>query len=888
VRDEGRGTRDEGIRERLRLRVARLRRETPVIPGKALLTRDGGVCPDDGATLRFDPWSPREHRCPRCGSAWSGPRHDGHWARAQHLWLAERTADLATLAALDGDRAAAERAWDLYAACEEHYFTLPNRDNVLGPSHLFFSTYLESIWLTHWLAGAHLLREADLLPEDRIEGVNRVADEAATIIGEFNEGHSNRQCWNAAALIAIGVWFEDDELVQSTVEARSGLVGHLTEAIGDDGLWWEGENYHIFALRGLMLAMQWARIPGFDVLEDDELRRRFRLALLGPRRTALPDLTYPARKDARYGVSLAQPAFLELVEIGRAWLGEDEELDRWLGALRGVAPPAAEHYDAWLHETGLDNPPADPRHRLSYWAYLTLGPDTSVAALPWQGESAFLASQGLAVLRHGDRYASLECGRAGGGHGHPDALHLTLHAGGVHWLPDPGTGSYVDPSLFWYRSPLAHNVPLLDREPPPGPVRCDAFDTDGDWTWVRGRKGEVSRTVVAGPAHVIDLVEAELTAPGACESIWHFEGDLEMATPGTWQAAGDMERFTADAGQVTLTVKSGDGKRLGVVLTGHAELRRGQGPGLPGTGSARPFLVQWSPGPGARFVAVLTTSTAPEDGVRSVAVERGVVTVETASGPLAVRLGAGGAQVAHGTTRASLGGILPPPVTPSRILGDRPTWDIRVTAPLLADPPALDGSLEGFVLDDPIELAGEEHYLRSEEPYDPEQFSARAWVNRDPEALYLAVEVDKPELLFRPPDAPPLALDNEPDDINSDGIQFYLRFPEEEPVGFLVVPEPGGGLRVAAAGGTRADPAAVAGAWQETETGYRVTLGFRDERFLTLDTTRRAGFELVVNEMRPGRERRAGQLAWAGGGGWVYLRGDRVDPGRLGALALGA
>src|SRR5256885_13563329 len=41
------------------------------------------------------------------------------------------------------------------------------------------------------------------------------------------------------------------------------------------------------------------------------------------------------------------------------------------------------------------------------------------------------------------RYVSLECGQLGGGHGHPDRLHFTLHAGGVHWLADPGTGSYV-------------------------------------------------------------------------------------------------------------------------------------------------------------------------------------------------------------------------------------------------------------------------------------------------------------------------------------------------------------------------------------------------------------------------------------------------------------
>ena len=33
--------------------------------------------------------------------------------------------------------------------------------------------------------------------------------------------------------------------------------------------------------------------------------------------------------------------------------------------------------------------------------------------------------------------------------------------------------------------------------------------------------------------------------------------------------------------------------------------------------------------------------------------------------------------------------------------------------------------------------------------------------------------------------------------------------------------------------------------------------------------------QVVVNEMQPGRWRRAGQLALVGGGGWVYLRGDR-------------
>src|SRR2546427_9622707 len=121
---------------------------------------DGGVCPDDGAPLVFDPWSPHAHRCARCGRTFTGERHDRNWARYQHLWLAERAAHLAALAALDGNEAAGARAAEILRAYARTYMRYPNRDNVLGPSRLFFSTYLESLWLCSYLAAAVLLRES--------------------------------------------------------------------------------------------------------------------------------------------------------------------------------------------------------------------------------------------------------------------------------------------------------------------------------------------------------------------------------------------------------------------------------------------------------------------------------------------------------------------------------------------------------------------------------------------------------------------------------------------------------------------------------------------------------------------------------------------------------
>ncbi|HZA98516.1 MAG TPA: hypothetical protein VE399_07035, partial [Gemmatimonadales bacterium] len=274
-----------------------LERGLPDPPPKALLTSDGGVCSEDGSRLQFDPWNPREHRCGRCGKVHRGERHDRAWAHHQHLWLAERAAHLAALAVFGRSRRAAEAAGRMLQSYRS-YPTYPNRDNVLGPSRLFFSTYLESIWITNYLTAAMLLREAGLLDETTAAVVATVADEAATLIGDFDEGLSNRQTWHNAALTSIAVWFEDEELATRAIESSSGMLVHLLQGFGSDGMWFEGDNYHLFALRGQLVAMGWARQAGVDLLADPRLQAQLAAALRAPAVTALPDRTFPARKDS--------------------------------------------------------------------------------------------------------------------------------------------------------------------------------------------------------------------------------------------------------------------------------------------------------------------------------------------------------------------------------------------------------------------------------------------------------------------------------------------------------------------------------------------------------------------------------------------------------------
>ena len=165
---------------------------------------------------------------------------------------------------------------------------------------------------------------------------------------------------------------------------------------------------------------------------------------------------------------------------------------------------------------------------------------------PWSPGSTLLEGQGLALLRAGDRYAALECGASGGGHGHPDRLNLILHAGGEYWLPDFGTGSYVARDLFWYRSTLAHNAPRLDGVSQPfGDAVCENFETAGEWTWARGSYGSLARTVVAGPNYLVDVVELSSAEDHTLELPWHVNGRVEVHPTGTWEAAELADRADA-------------------------------------------------------------------------------------------------------------------------------------------------------------------------------------------------------------------------------------------------------------------------------------------------------------------------------------------------------
>jgi hypothetical protein len=419
--------------------------------------------------------------------------------------------------ALRGDPRHADLAVRILAEFADRYDQWPNRDNVLGPTRPFFSTYLESIWLLNLCHALDLL-DASLAPgADRVGAQlrDRLIAPSASLIASYHEGTSNRQVWNDVAVLSAFRVLHDQRAFERRLEADQQLLTLLDQGLLADGTWYEGENYHLFAHRGLWYGMQ--LLAAAELTLPAPLGERYASGFVTPFLGMLPDETIPSRRDSQYAVSIRQWRFAEWCELGYAYRA-DPRLAGVLSRLydgsitRHSTARARSTADAERNEA----PSSLSRADLS-WRSVLMASAQPVPPASWAPESALLPLQGLAVLRReqGRAYVALEGGHSGSGHGHPDRLALSLQTGRERWLQDPGTGSYVERTLHWYRSTVAHHAPLVNgASQPPAMATLLAFEDRGGMGWVRKRATigpgiRATRTVVAAECYCVDVLDWE-------------------------------------------------------------------------------------------------------------------------------------------------------------------------------------------------------------------------------------------------------------------------------------------------------------------------------------------------------------------------------------------
>ena len=871
-------------------------RELYIPREKALLSREGGRCPRDGATLEFDPFSPHHHRCPTCGKIYTGILHDRFWVFWYQLWLAERAVHGALLANLRVDDAAgtfAERVLDRYA---DEYLLYANRDNVLGPTRPFFSTYLESIWLLNLCIATDLLEK--WRPQYATLGARvreRIVEPSVELITSYDEGASNRQVWNDAAMLAASFLLDRTELGERALFGPSGITHHLAKGLLADGTWYEGENYHLFAHRGLWYGVTIAEANEVELPHD--LVARFHEAFATPFLSALPDMTLPSRRDSQYAISLRQSRFAELCELGLARHSHKGD-----ARLCGVLYHLYED-DVPRHATGRAQSTADVERNLpgTHLSRADLGWRSLLFARPMLPPldaeplgSVLLEAQGLAVFRREQEriYVALDYGASGGGHGHPDRLNVLLSDGATRWLDDMGTGSYVDPSLHWYRSTLAHNAPLFDGyRQLPIDGELIAFDEQAGAGWISARAFDLfpgvaaMRTVVVmtdyvldellwSGAHVLDLpmhIEPAVLTIHRSASGGADPYSLTDALEDTLGVISDVSAKPLEARSVA-RFGARDGFRIlqGLLMCSHdAVLYRVSAPGPPGH-PPHPFLI-------LRAVAMqqpgwLRTIWSWRDEVETIWTDPGgrITTVERRDAShdrhRHTLRGWRVEQVSGDRRRViELGGVV------RRRRSER-AHRVDVASPVFAT--LRIGEARVFDL-------GEHDYRRSEETWDEAgRPTARLTIVPAHNELIVEVKIRKVGGLTFVPHAAVNPYDNEHADINGDGVQFYFADADGASAWLLVPESTSEQGRVHCREIEHWDsPRELRASWSRVVDGYTVHIAV-PVTTATEDAELKLG--VVVNEKPVGRERRRGQLVLGGAGGeFVYLRGDREDLDRL-------
>jgi hypothetical protein len=853
---------------------------------KALLSREGGRCARDGSLLEFHPLNRHAHRCPVCGTVYQGELHERFWIYWYQLWLAERAVHAALLAQLGLGEQFATLAASILDGYAERYLTYPNVDNVLGPTRLFFSTYLESIWLLNVCIATDLLASRDSRLVSRV--LDRIVEPSRDIIAQYDEGNSNRQVWNDAALFAAARMLDDERCAEDAVYGASGILTHLSDGLLPDGTWYEGENYHLFAHRGLWYGVQMAERAGLELPEA--LVDRFQRGFAAPFATALPDLTLPSRRDSQYAISLRQWRITEHCELGVARRPDDALLAALRELYAPQTPELARHPEARARSSAdveRNAPPAALTRADLNWRALMFALPTLPPLRTATPRSALLDAQGVAVFRReaGYVYAALDYGHSGGGHGHPDRLNLILATKRLRWLDDFGTASYVDPSLHWYRSTLAHNAPLVDghsQQPVHGELL--AYDERHDVGWIVARAEDiapgvsVSRTLIMMAGYAVDVVHWD----GAVATIdLPLHADLEVVdptaeiTPGALTGGSEQEDgfdFVRDATRqafpaeevVRARAASGDASLdVFAACTADTEWWRVTAPGAPGSGDHTFRVLRTRAGSGEHRLVWSWSGN-----VHRVRFDDGIhITLGDGTRHYHVPLDDGWRiDVDSGDSRdvIELGGLV------ERDAG----------VPVEHHRTGVDAVITLGEAGHPTTVAlDEQHYRRSEQNW-RDAGGPRAQVSLAVRAdgLHIMVDVPHSDRTFVTPGTVN-PYDNEPAEINGDGVQLYVRGANEKIRGWVLVPIPETtDVQQRPIDAWESSPAPLVH-WRPTSDGYTMEIVLLGEVPEALD--------VVVNEKPRGRTRRRGQLLLSGARGeFVYLRGDRHDPDRLVRLQL--
>ena len=558
------------------------------------------VCPVHNVSLSY---KGGQSVCPVGEEEYTGWPYDDVVLTYQHTDLARAARDQGLAFRMTGDASHAATAAEILLAYAAAYPAYAIHDINGNPSksggRALAQTLDESVWAIDMAFAYDLIAGAGVLSEPEDATVRALLRQIHTTIARNNAGSSNWQSWHNAGMAAVGLALDDPILLAGPLgEGVGSFAWQMDQSVTADGFWYEGSaGYHFYALDALMRLARMGDLAGLGLHEDPALESLFR----GPLDLAMPDSSLPPFNDSGL-VKLS--SYARFYEMATAWYGDPA----FAGLLGARTSEEALFY-------GVEEPPKGD------------GLGTASVVLP---------DSGIGVLRarsqEGDaRYAALDFGPHGGGHGHYDKLGIVTFSNGAMAALDPGTHSYATAvHKEWDKETVAHNTVVVD-----GVSQGQATGTllgffglpdvsvvvaDAGAAYPQAALG---RTLVLTGDYLLDRATAQ-SADGAAHTfdwVYHQRGAVSVVPAGSpWAFPGAGAGYAyltgvtrADtAGEVTADFEVA-GSQVGSIWPSKPDIVASFGftSSDPGSGSGAGLIEYAYGASGGYFLATLSAGGAP-------------------------------------------------------------------------------------------------------------------------------------------------------------------------------------------------------------------------------------------------------------------------------------
>ena len=177
-------------------------------------------------------------------------------------------------------------------------------------------------------------------------------------------------------------------------------------------------------------------------------------------------------------------------------------------------------------------------------------PELPVSPLLPKAKSSIWPDFGLAFLRsdhsrnywkNPDALATSLLFRQGYGHGHADALSITLFGAGQLFYPDYNAIQYENPAIGWTTSSVAHNTVIVDGNNSSIPKSVTtAHDFDNNFRFMQANVDEPlglnkKRSLVLSSDYLLDVFHISSLIPRTYDYLLHSFGRIETEDPDAYK-----------------------------------------------------------------------------------------------------------------------------------------------------------------------------------------------------------------------------------------------------------------------------------------------------------------------------------------------------------------